>query len=104
MNSIRKKDKVLVLTGKDRGKQAEVIEVLTSSDRVLLSKVNLVKRHSRPKQNQPGGIREKEAPLHVSNVMLVCPKCSRAMRPKFDKLSDGTKVRVCRKCGEMIVS
>jgi len=104
MNLIRKKDKVLVLAGKDRGKQGEVVEVMTSSGRVLVSKINLVKRHSRPTATQPGGIREKESPVHLSNVMLVCPKCSQAMRPKFDALSDGKKVRVCRKCGEMIVS
>ncbi|HVO33083.1 MAG TPA: 50S ribosomal protein L24 [Elusimicrobiota bacterium] len=101
---IRKKDKVLVLAGKNKGKQGEVREVLRDEGRVLVSKVNFVKRHRRPTQTEPGGIREVEAPLHISNVMLVCPKCARAMRPKSDKLSDGTKVRVCRKCGEMIVS
>ena len=104
MNAIRKKDKVQVLTGKDRGRQGEVVEVLAGKDRVLVSKINLVKKHAKPTQTQPGGIREKEASIHVSNIMLICPKCSRAMRPKFDALSDGTKVRVCRKCGEMIVS
>ena len=104
MYSIRKKDKVLVLAGKDRGKKGDVIEVLREDGRVLVSKINLIKRHTRPTKTQPGGIREREASLHISNVMLVCPKCSRAMRPKFDALSDGTKVRVCRKCGEMIVS
>jgi large subunit ribosomal protein L24 len=103
---IRKKDKVMVLSGKNRGKQGEVIEVLRDDGRVLVSKVNFVKRHSRPNpgKGEPGGIREKEASLHLSNVMLVCPKCHRAMRPKADFLSDGTKVRACRKCGEMIVS
>jgi large subunit ribosomal protein L24 len=104
MNSIRKKDKVLILAGKDRGKQGEVVEVLRDVGRVLVTKVNMVKRHTKPTQVQPGGIREKEAPVHISNVMLVCPKCAKAMRPKSDRLSDGTKVRVCRKCGEMIVS
>jgi large subunit ribosomal protein L24 len=99
---IRKKDKVLVLAGKNRGKQGEVIQVLREDDRVIVSKVNFVKRHTRPTQSQPGGIREKEASIHLSNVMLICPKCNRAMRPKSDQLSDGTKVRTCRKCGEMI--
>jgi large subunit ribosomal protein L24 len=102
MIAIRKKDKVLVLTGRNRGKQGDVLEVLTAKNRVLVSKVNFVKRHKKATQVEPAGIREKEAPLHISNVMLVCPKCKRAMRPKFDKLTDGTKVRVCRKCGEMI--
>ena len=104
MNAIRKKDKVLILAGKDRGKQGEVVEVLPKQNRVRVAKVNLVKRHARPTQTQAGGIRELEAPLHLSNVMLVCPKCSKAMRPKSDKLSDGTRVRVCRECGDMIVS
>lgn len=104
MGMIRKKDKVMVLAGKNRGKQGEVVEVLSADQRVIVSKVNFVKRHTRPTQTDPGGIREKEASIHISNVMLVCPKCSRAMRPKHDRLSDGSKVRVCRKCGEMIVS
>ncbi len=99
---IRKKDTVMVLAGKSRGKQGEVLEVLRSANRVLLSKINFVKRHSKATQTQPSGIREKEASIHLSNVMLICPKCKRAMRPKSDKLSDGTKVRACRKCGEML--
>jgi len=104
MLSIHKKDKVLVLSGRSRGKQGEVVHVLRDSQRVLISKINFVKRHSKPTQTTPGGIREKEASIHVSSVMLVCPKCSKPMRPKIDLLSDGTKVRVCRKCGEMLVS
>jgi len=104
MLAIHKKDKVVVLAGKSRGKQGEVVQVLRDTGRVLISKVNFVKRHSKPTQTTPGGIREKEASIHVSNVMLVCPKCSKPMRPKVDFLSDGTKVRTCRKCGEMLVS
>lgn len=104
MIAIHKKDKVLVLSGRSRGKQGEVVKVLKEDSRVLVSKINFVKRHSKPTQTQPGGIREKEASIHISNVMLVCPKCSRPMRPKIDTLSDGTKVRACRKCGEMLVS
>jgi large subunit ribosomal protein L24 len=102
MPIIRKKDKVVVLAGKDRGKQGEVVQVLPEKQRVIVSKINFVKRHTRPTQTQPGGIREKEASIHISNVMLVCKKCSKPMRPKNDALSDGTKVRICRKCGEMI--
>jgi len=103
MLAIRKKDKVVVLAGRSRGKQGEVVAILSESGRVLVSKINFVKRHARPTQTDPGGIREKEASIHVSNVMLVCPKCSRPMRPKVDFLSDGTKARTCRKCGEMLV-
>jgi large subunit ribosomal protein L24 len=99
---IQKKDKVIVLAGKDRGKQGEVIQVLPRESRVIVAKINFVKRHTKPSQTDPGGIREKEASLHISNVMLVCKKCNQPMRPKSDRLTDGTKVRVCRKCGEMI--
>src|SRR5262245_8873906 len=106
MLAIRKKDKVLVLSGRSRGKQGEVVKIVGDSDRVLVSKINFVKRHSRgnPQKGQPSGIREKEASIHISNVMLVCPKCSKPMRPKMDFLSDGKKVRACRLCGEMLVS
>jgi large subunit ribosomal protein L24 len=104
MNAIQKKDKVVVLSGRSRGKQGEVVKVLRDDGRVLISKINFVKRHSKPTQTTPGGIREKEASIHVSNVMLICPKCTKPMRPKMDALSDGTKVRTCRKCGEMLVS
>ena len=104
MSTIHKKDKVVVLSGRSRGKQGDVVQVLVDSQRVLVSKINFVKKHTKPSQTSPGGIREKEASIHLSNVMLVCPKCSRPMRPKIDFLSDGTKVRACRKCGEMLVS
>jgi large subunit ribosomal protein L24 len=104
MLTIHKKDKVVVLSGRSRGKQGEVVKVLRDEGRVLVSKINFVKRHSRPTQTAPGGIREKEASIPISNVMLICPKCSKPMRPKADFLSDGTKVRTCRKCGEMLVS
>jgi large subunit ribosomal protein L24 len=71
--------------------------------KVIVSKINFVKRHTKPTQTDPGGIKEKESPIHIGKVMLVCPKCDQSSRSKFDKLSDGTKIRVCRKCGEMIV-
>jgi large subunit ribosomal protein L24 len=103
MLPIRKKDKVLVLAGKDKGKQGDVVEVDAGKMRVLVTKVNFVKRHTRPTQTEPGGIREKEAYLPLGKVMLVCPKCSRPTRAKYDKLSDGTKARVCRRCNEMLV-
>ena len=103
MLTIKKKDKVVVLAGKDKGKRGEVLKVFPEEKRVIVSKINFVKRHTRPTQTEPGGIREKEAPMSISKVMLVCPKCSQRTRPKFDTLSDGKKVRVCRRCGEMIV-
>lgn len=103
MLHIKKKDKVLVMTGKDKGKTGEVLKIFPEKKRVLVSKINFIKRHTRPTQTDPGGIREKEAPVHISNLMLICSKCSKPTRLKIDFLSDGKKVRVCRKCGEMIV-
>jgi large subunit ribosomal protein L24 len=103
MLNIKKKDKVVVLSGKDKGKKGEVLKVYPEDAKVVVSKINFVKRHTKPTQRDPGGIREKEAPIAIGKVMLVCPKCDQASRPKFDALSDGKKIRVCRKCGEMIV-
>jgi large subunit ribosomal protein L24 len=103
MFNIKKKDKVIVLSGKDKGKKGEVLDVFSKKDRLIVSKINFVKRHMKPTQKDPGGIREKEAPIAANKVMLVCPKCDQVFRPKFDKLSDGKKVRVCRKCGEMLI-
>lgn len=103
MLHIKKKDKVMVMAGKDKGKTGEVLKIFPEKKRVLVSKINFIKRHTRPTQTDPGGIREKEAPVHISNLMLICSKCSKPTRLKIDFLSDGKKVRVCRKCGEMIV-
>lgn len=103
MLHIRKKDKVVLLSGRDKGKQGDVVEVDRSKGRALVAKTNFVKRHTRPTQTEPGGIREKEAYVALSKLMLVCPKCGQPTRAKFDALSDGTKSRVCRRCGEMIV-
>ncbi|MDR0823357.1 MAG: 50S ribosomal protein L24 [Endomicrobium sp.] len=103
MIMIKKKDKVLILSGKNKGKKGEVLDVFPEKGKLLVAKINFVKRHTKPTQKDAGGIKEKEAPIAISKVMLVCPKCEQASRPKFDKLSDGKKVRVCRKCGEMIV-
>jgi len=103
MLTVKKKDKVVVLSGKDKGKQGEVLKVDRDKNRVIVAKINFVKRHTRATQQDPGGIREKEAPLPIAKVMLVCPKCNQPTRPKFDVLSDGKKVRLCRKCGEMIM-
>lgn len=100
---IKKKDKVFVLAGKDKGKTGEVLKCFPEEQRVIVAKINLIKRHVRPTQTDPGGIREKEAPMHVSNVQLVCVKCGQRTRVKHDTISDGEKVRICRKCGEIII-
>lgn len=104
---IHKKDTVLVITGKDKGKKGEVLKVLPGdarrAPRLLVSKVNIVTSHEKPTQTDPGGIQKKEGPIAASNVMLMCPKCQKAIRPKRDKLQTGERVRVCRKCGEVIL-
>lgn len=102
MLPIKKKDKVLVISGKDRGKKGEVLKVISEKGRVIVSKVNFIKRHTRPTQTDPGGIREKESPLDISNVMLICPRCNQPVRPLFERANDGKKNRFCRKCKEMI--
>ena len=103
MLSIKKKDKVIIKTGKDKGKTGEVLKVFPAGNRIIVSKVNFIKKHARPTQTEPGGIIEKEAPINISNIQLVCPKCNQPTRVKRDRLSDGKKIRTCKKCGEMIV-
>lgn len=98
---LKKKDKVLVLCGKDKGKRGEILKC-DSPEKFIVSKINFVKKHQRARQNESGGIIEKESPLHQSKLMLVCPKCDSPTNPKISFLADGTKVRVCRNCTEMI--
>ena len=97
---IRKKDMVLVVTGKDAGKKGRVLEVLTKKSLALVEGVNFVKRHTKPnpQRNVKGGIMEREAPVHVSNIMLICPECGKAARLGSRRLEDGRKVRICRAC------
>ncbi|ANA41094.1 MULTISPECIES: 50S ribosomal protein L24 [Geobacter] len=97
---IKKGDTVSVVTGKDKSKTGTVLRILPKRDGVLVEGLNIVKRHTRARGNEPGGIVEKEAPLHVSNVMLYCGKCEKPVRAKKTILEDGKKVRVCVKCGE----
>ncbi|XBQ16211.1 MAG: 50S ribosomal protein L24 [Oceanicaulis sp.] len=99
---IKKGDKVVVLTGRDKGKTGEVVRVLPKEDRVVVSGVNTVKRHQRPTQMSAGGIEEKDAPLHVSNVALVDPKTGEPTKVGFKIGKDGKKVRVAKKSGEVI--
>lgn len=100
--SIRTGDKVKVIAGKEKGKEAKVLATLPHKERVILERVNMVKKATRPTQRNPqGGLLEIEAPMHVSNVMLVCPKCSEPTRVGR-KREAGTRVRVCKKCGNDI--
>jgi len=102
MRKIKKGDKVVVRVGKDKGKIGEVIKVFQDKNRIIVSKVNIIKKHQRPTQENPGGILEKESPIHISNVLLLCPQCDQKTRVGFRILEDGKKVRVCKKCGEII--
>jgi large subunit ribosomal protein L24 len=100
---IRKGDTVKVIAGKEKGKSGKVLEVNREALKVFVEKVNLVKRHLRPSQKQrQGGIVEKEGPLHLSNVMLVCPHCAKPSRLGVRVLPDGQRLRLCRKCGEVV--
>ncbi len=102
---IKKDDKVKIIAGKDKDKLGKVIQIIKKKNRVLVENVNMVKRHSKPNAaNAQGGIVEKEAPIHLSNVMLMCPKCVAPIRPKAQVLEDGRKIRACRKCNEPIDS
>jgi large subunit ribosomal protein L24 len=100
---IRKKDKVIVVAGRDKGKTGEVIKIFREDNRILVGKVNMVTKHKKASQTEPGGLSKIEAPIHFSNVMLVCPKCDKGVRPKLESLQTGEQVRICRKCGETIL-
>jgi large subunit ribosomal protein L24 len=104
-NHIRKDDKVRVIAGKEKGKIGKVLRVDRKKNRILIERINLVKRHTRPTdKNRQGGIVESEAPLHCSDVMLVCNKCMAPVRVQMKRLEDGKKIRTCRKCDELIDS
>jgi len=100
---IKKEDKVKVIAGKDKGKIGKVLNVNRKKSRVLVEKINIVKRHSKPTAaNKQGGIIEKEMPIQWSNVMVMCNKCVTPARVKMQRLEDGKKIRVCVKCGEAL--
>lgn len=100
---IKKKDTVLVLSGKDKGKKGEVKSVNPTKNKVVVAGVNMISKHVKPSQNKQGGINKMEAPLDASNVAIVCSKCKKAMTPKIEVAGDGKKVRVCRKCNQPII-
>lgn len=100
---LKKNDLVEVISGKEQGKTGKVLRVHRGKNQVVVEKVNIVKRHTRPSPTTgQGGIIEKEAPLHVSKVMLICPKCATAARFRLTTTQEGKKARVCRKCKELI--
>jgi large subunit ribosomal protein L24 len=100
---IKKDDFVKVIAGKDSGKQGKVLRVFPEEGRLTVERINMIKRHTRPTQKmQQGGIIEREGKLHISNVMLICTKCDRGVRVGHRFLDDGKKVRVCRRCGDVL--
>lgn len=97
--SIKKDDTVVVITGKDKGQRGKVLTVIPKEGKVVVEKINLVSRHTKPrKQGDEGGIIQKEAPLYACKVMRVCPKCDKPTRVAYE-IKDGKKVRVCKHCG-----
>jgi large subunit ribosomal protein L24 len=106
---IKKGDNVEIIAGKDAGKRGSVVRVLPAERRVVVEKLNMIKRHTKPRQAPrssgsqqiiPGGVIEREAPLSISNVQLVCPSCGKPSRVGYRITDSGTKVRVCRACGK----
>ncbi len=101
--NLRKGDTVYVISGNDKGKKGKILKILRHKNRVVIEGVNVRKKHRRARrQGEQSGIVEMEMPIHVSNVMLVCPKCGDVVKVGRTVTSEGTHVRVCKKCGEMI--
>ncbi len=101
---VKKNDTVYVLSGKDRGKTGKVLRVFPDKNRAVVEGVNYIHKHTRPnpQRNIKGGILPKESPIHISNLMVVCKHCNKRARVKFSVSRDGRKVRVCRKCNELL--
>jgi large subunit ribosomal protein L24 len=100
---VKKGDLVVVIAGKDKGKSGKVLRVIPKEERVVVERINLVKKHLRPNPaTGQGGIVEMEAPIHISNVMPICPSCNRPTRVGRKVLESGVKVRVCKRCGESL--
>lgn len=99
---LKKGDTVKVVAGKEKGKTGKIMRILSKKNRVTVEKLNLMKRHQKPDAKGKGGIVEKEGALHISNVMFLCGKCNAAVRIGYRMLEDGKKVRVCKKCNELL--
>ncbi|MDQ6951249.1 MAG: 50S ribosomal protein L24 [Mariprofundales bacterium] len=103
-SKLHQDDEVIVIAGRDKGARGNVIRTMLNQGRVLVSKVNMVKRHTRQTQESSGGIVSKEAPLALSNVQFYCANCQSGVKIGSKQLDDGRKVRTCRKCGEVLDS
>lgn len=100
---MKKDDVVMVIAGKEKGKSGRILKLLPKKNRVIVEKVNIIKRHTKPTRQMPqGGVLEKEGSIHVSNVMIICHRCNVPVRIGKRIMEDGSKVRVCRKCGEVL--
>ena len=95
---VTKGDTVMIIAGKEKSKTGQVLQMLPKKDSVVVAGLNMVKRHTKAKGNEPGGIQEKEAPIHISNVMLFCAKCAKPVRTRKNVLENGEKQRICIKC------
>ena len=101
LRRLRKDDTVMVIAGRERGKTGKVLRVLGDRERVLIARVNLIKRHTKPRGvQQPGGIVEREGAVHLSNVVPICPRCNKPTRIGYRRPTDGQAHRICRRCGE----
>lgn len=101
MKNVKKNDEVKILTGKDKGKTGKILAVV-GNEKVVVEKINIVKRHTKRNQQFQGGIVEKPSPVDISNVSLICPSCKQTTRVSKQKEVDGKNVRSCKKCGEII--
>ena len=102
-NSLKKDDIVQVITGKEKGKKGKILAYFSESGKVTIEKLNMLKKHVKSDgKSRQAGIVEKEGPIHMSNVLIVCDKCGKGVRVKRKKLEDGKRVRICRKCEEVI--
>jgi large subunit ribosomal protein L24 len=100
---LKKDDQVEVIAGKDKGRVGKVLKVLPAKNKAIIERVNMIKRHTKPTEmNQQGQIVEREAPIHVSNLQLICPECTKTGRIGRKILEDGNKIRFCKSCGESI--
>ncbi|MBP7651911.1 50S ribosomal protein L24 [Candidatus Dependentiae bacterium] len=104
MQLIKKDDIVKVISGNHKGKQGKVLKILKENDRIIVEKINLMKKHTKPnkKSQSTGGIVESEGSIHISNVKLLCPRCNVPTKVQISKLDDNKKVRTCKKCKEVI--
>jgi large subunit ribosomal protein L24 len=103
MSRVKREDIVMVISGKDRGKKGKVLKTIPSENKIIVEGVNFTKKHQRPtNQYREGGIIERESPIYVSKVMVVCPNCDKPTRVAHKILENGEKVRSCKKCGEII--